>query len=356
MNSRERVDLTLKFQRADRVPIQLWLTPEVSQTMQKHFNVDTEEDLMDTLDVDVRWLLVDYVGPELKTYADGSKDNVFGMRFKRVQNQFGCYEEFSFHPLAHAQTVEDVENYRWPDPDWWDYSSIEKAIEVANCVEPRWLGIGYASLFERSWGLMGFEKLLYDMATTPEIIESVFDHLFNFYLEQTSHILDAANGRVDMVYIADDLGSQKGLLISPNMFNQYLKCRWKSFIDAIKERFGSQLKFQFHSCGAVLKLVDEFIAMGVDILNPIQPKAAGMDPQVLKDHFGSKLCFCGGLDIQDLLPNGTKQDVYNEATRLVHILNNSGGYIASPAHAVQPDTPLDNILAMLDGFKDTYAV
>jgi len=185
----------------------------------------------------------------------------------------------------------------------------------------------------------------------PDLVDAVIDRLLRFYLEQTSRILEASNGRIDMVYIADDLGGQNGLLISPAMWQRYLKGPWKTFIDTIRERFGRHLRFHFHSCGSVLDLVPEFVEIGIDILNPIQPKAAGMAPGHLKKVFGDRLCFSGGLDIQELLPHGSRQEVRDEAIRLTRILGEEGGYIACPAHAVQPDTSVENVLAMMEGFK-----
>ena len=352
MNSRERTKLALSHTQPDRPPLLLWMVPEICEKLKKHFNVDTVDDVYDKLDIDVRWLLPDYIGPELKTFEDGSRENEFGIRMKTAVNEFGSYDEFVYHPLAEAKTVEDVHNHRWPEADWFDYSSINKQIAVADRVEPRWLGVGAASLFERSWNVLGFEKMLYDMAMNPELVEAVMDHMMDFYLAQTSRILEVAEGRIDMIYIADDLSSQESLLISPPMFDQFLKGRWKKFNDTIKDRFGDHIKFHYHCCGAIYKLIPGLIEMGVDILNPIQPKAAGMEPQRLKDQFGDKLSFCGGLDIQDLLPNGTPEEVNAEAKRLVSILGKDGGYIASAAHAVQADTPVENILAMIEGFKE----
>ena len=352
MNSRERVAAALRHEQPDRAPLQLWMTSEISKALQEHFSVDSKTDVLDAMDIDVRWLLVDYVGPELKVHEDGSRENEFGMRSRTVVNEFGSYEESVFHPLAEAETPADVANYRWPDPDWWDYSSIGREIETADRVEPRWLGIGYASLFERAWGMTGFEKLLLDMAINPPFVEAILDQMLDFYIEQTSRILQAAGDRIDMLYIADDVGSQNGLLMSPGMFQQSFKGRWKTFIDTIKARFGGHLKFHYHSCGAVSKLVPDLMEMGIDILNPIQPLAVDMEPESLKERFGEALCFSGGLDIQELLPRGTAQEVRADAKRLVSILGKSGGYIAGPAHAVQPDTSVENVLAMLQGFKE----
>ena len=351
VNSRERTRLALEHKQPDRPPLLLWMVPEIIGALKNHFGVDTEEDVLDKLDIDVRWLMPDYIGPELRTFEDGSRENPFGIRSLTVVNEFGRFDAFVYRPLAKAETVEDIENYRWPDPDWWDYSSINDQITTADRIEPRWLGTGAAATFERAWNLTGFEKLLFDIAMNPELVHAIVDKLMEFYLEQTSRILEAADGRIDMVYIADDLASQKSLLISPAMFETFVKPHWKRFIDTIKDRFGSAMKFHYHSCGAIARLIPGLIEMGVDILNPVQPKAAGMEPQNLKDTYGDKLSFCGGLDIQHLLPNAAAAEVRAEAERLVSILGKDGGYIASAAHAVQANTSVENILAMIEGFK-----
>jgi len=352
MNSRERVRTALEHRCPDRVPLLLWMTPEVSAAMRSHLQVESDNDLLDKLDIDVRWLLADYVGPELKEYEDGSREDMFGMRMRSVKNEFGAYDKHVYHPLAQAETVEQVDQLRWPEPQWWDYTSLKREIALADRVEPRWLGIGYVSFFERGWCLTGFEKWLFDIAMNPELVDAILDRLFDLYLAQTRCLLEAAEGRIDMVYLGDDLSSQDSLLISPAMFRRFIKGRWQRFIDTIKEEFGDHLKFHFHSCGAVAEIVPDLIDMGIDILNPLQPLAKGMEPAGLKSRFGKKLSFSGGFDIQELLPHSTAQEVWAEAQRLVGILGRDGGYIASAAHAVQPDTSVENIMAMLDGFKN----
>ena len=228
---------------------------------------------------------------------------------------------------------------------------MKEKIAFANRVQPRWLAVGYGQLFERGWSLMGFEKMLYELAVNPEMVEAVFDKLLKYYLAQTTKMLDAADGMIDMIYTSDDLASQESLLISPAMFRKYLKDRWTEFNSTLKKRFGSHTKIHFHSCGAVADLVPDLIDTGIDILNPIQPGAKGMDPEVLKRKYGDKLSFSGGFDIQNVLPHGTPEEVRAEAVRLARILGKDGGYIASAAHAVQADTPVENVLAMVDGFK-----
>ena len=154
-----------------------------------------------------------------------------------------------------------------------------------------------------------------------------------------------------MVYTSDDLASQQTLLISPDMFRRLLKDRWTAFNRALKERFGDHLQIHFHSCGAIADLVPDLMDTGIDILNPMQPLASGMDFEKLKNAYGQKLSFSGGFDIQHILPYGSPEEVWSEARRLVSILGRDGGYIAGAADAVQADTPTENVLAMVDGFK-----
>jgi len=349
MNSRERVRTALSHRQPDRVPLLLWMTPVINARLQDHFGVGTEDEVLECLDIDVRWLNPDYNGPALKV-TDSVRWDWFGIGYKRVCNAFGSYEEFAFHPLAEARGPEDIKKYRWPDPDWWDYDSLNRHIERHCQNQPRWIGVGAASFFERAWNLMGFEKMLYELAMNPELVEAVMDGLLDFYREQTLRMFEAAKDHIDMVYIADDLASQDGLLISKEMYRRFLKPRWTAYIKTIRERYGNHIKFHYHSCGAIAELIPDLIDIGVDILNPLQPRAKGMDFRKFKLQYPD-LCFCGGLDIQSLLPHGTPEEIRAEARRLVSILGENGGYIASAAHAVQPDTPVENILTMIEAFK-----
>lgn len=355
MNSRERVKLALSHQQPDRPPLWLWMVPEISEKLKKHFGVATEDELHEEICSDVWWINPDYIGPKMKTYEDGSWQDPLGMRLRIIKNKFGSYEDYVNFPLANVQSPADldhVEDFQWVQPDWYDYSNIKEKIERASRKEPRWIVAGTATVFERSWQVMGFEKMFIDMAINPELVKAVMDRYQQFFLENTCRTLEAADGRIDMVYFGCDLASQDGLLISQDMFREFIKEGFRDYIDTIKAQFGSHLKFFMHSCGAVSELIPELIEVGVDVLNPIQVKAARMEPQGLKDKFGDKLSFCGGLDIQDLLPNGSPDEVKAEAKRLISILGNDGGYIASAAHAVQADTSVENILAMLEGFKE----
>ena len=142
------------------------------------------------------------------------------------------------------------------------------------------------------------------------------------------------------------------MLLSPALWRQMIKPLQKRFNDAIRAEFPGVV-FHYHSCGSIVPVIDDLIEIGVDILNPIQPLAAGMDADSLARRWGDRLCFCGGLDIQRLLPRGTPDEVFRECVRLIRTLGKNGGYILAPAHAVQVDTPVENILAMVQAVRET---
>lgn len=344
MNSRERVKVAVQHQKPDRVSMGLSLTPEVFEKLKAYFRVESKLEVMDKLDADMRWLLIDYVGPELESFTD-----VWGVVRKPIKNQFGTYEEVVRYPMAEITSTREVEEYPWPCIEWWDYSSIKREIKKVDSVQPRWIGIGYQSIFERAWGMTGMEKLMLDLTLNPDVLCLIFDRINDFYIEQTLKILEAAEGRADMVWMADDFGSQNGMLISPDTWRQYFKPRQEKFIRSIRDKF--KVKFCYHSCGSIIPIIGELVEIGIDILNPVQTRAKGMDPKYLKTTFGHNLCFFGGVDIQQTLPYGTREDICREVDGLIRSLGEDGGYIAGPSHDIQPDTPIENIITMIDMIK-----
>ena len=139
------------------------------------------------------------------------------------------------------------------------------------------------------------------------------------------------------------------MLLSPELWRKHIKPYSEQLIRPFKDM---GLKTFYHSCGSIVPVIEDFIEMGLDILDPIQPKAEGMNPEALKSRFGDRLAFHGGVDEQELLPRGTADEVRNEVHRLIDILGQQGGYIICAAHAIQPDTPMENILAMYEAAKE----
>jgi uroporphyrinogen decarboxylase len=183
------------------------------------------------------------------------------------------------------------------------------------------------------------------MATQPEMAHWLMDHLTDFYLDFFDRMLTAAKGQIDILRTADDLGTQRGLFFGPEMFRTFIKPRLKKLTDMTHSH---GVKFLFHSCGAIQPLIDDLIEIGIDILDPLQAAADGMDPKTLKEAFGDRICLHGGICTQYLLPKGTPDEVRGEVRRRIAVLGPGGGYVVAPCHVLQTDVPTANILAMSD--------
>jgi uroporphyrinogen decarboxylase len=155
----------------------------------------------------------------------------------------------------------------------------------------------------------------------------------------------------DVIWAGDDFGTQKGMSMSPELWRKVFKPRIKKTIAEFKKA-NSDIKVAWHSCGSIVPIIGDFIEIGLDILNPIQPLAAGMDPKFLKNTYGESLTFFGGIDIQELLPRARPGEVKKEVKRIANILGKGGGYIVAPAHHIQDDTPLENIFALFEAVKE----
>jgi uroporphyrinogen decarboxylase len=270
----------------------------------------------------------------------------FGIVRQPVKHAFGSYNEIIRHPLAEATTVEDVEAFPWPKVDWFDFSHLKEEISQVN--GDRRYAIMYdrgGGAFEHPWYLRGFERFLLDLVEHPSVAEAIADHVVDFFQRLDAKALEASDGRIDIISSGGDIGGQRNMLVSPDLWRRHIKPYSRKLITPFKER---GVITYYHSCGSIVSVIEDFIEMGLDILDPIQPNAAGMDPLRLKRQFGDRLTFHGGIDEQRLLPRGSPQEVRAEAGRLIDILGADGGYILCPAHAIQADTPVENILTLYD--------
>ncbi len=239
-------------------------------------------------------------------------------------------------------SLQEIEAFPWPSCDNVDYSTI-----AAQCdrYEGHAIALGNADIFERPAIVRGLENFFCDTALNPEWVNFMVKQFLDFYVEDFLRCMEACKGRIDVYYALTDLGTQSGLFQSRETFRRFIAPSIKTLADMAH---GCGVKFMFHSCGSVRKLVPDLVELGVDILNPIQPAAVGMEPEGLKRDFGKQLCFHGGIDIQYLLPLESAEAVRAEVKRRVAILGEGGGYIIAPSHNLQPDIPTANILAMYD--------
>jgi uroporphyrinogen decarboxylase len=251
----------------------------------------------------------------------------------------GSYNEATGHPLAFATTVADIDRHPWPEPDYFDYKGI---VNLLKGHEHRPIRTGWVEPFYFYARMRGLEQAMMDLLVAPDMVECAFDHIFYFGYCRLQRILEQL-GSVDIVLPSEDLGSQQGPLFSLNCFRRFHKPRFKKYIELAKQ---ADAYVFFHTDGACSEFLDDLIEIGVDILNPIQYRCPGMDRDNLKAKYGSRLVFHGGVENQQVLPFGTVEDVRNEVRDCFRLLGAGGGYICAPCHAIQPVSPVENILAM----------
>ena len=254
------------------------------------------------------------------------------------------------HPLAQAKTLEEIENYPWPD-----MSDPTRVVHVRAAAQALAEQGEYAIMatpwllfpLERAFALQGMDVFLLNLASDPDFARALLEKIAALCKELMGYFLRELGDNVDIIKIGDDLGTQASLLISPRMYRQILKPIHADYIQFIKQR--TRAKVFFHSDGDVFPLIDDFIEIGVDILNPIQTSAGRMaDLPELKRRYGERIVFCGGIDTHRLLPKGTPQQVRDEVRRVIGILGPGGGYMLAAVHTIMDDVPPENVLAMVD--------
>jgi uroporphyrinogen decarboxylase len=339
MNSRERVLAAIARERPDRVPVDLWAEPGVWSRLRRDMGLPTDEAVREALDIDVR-----YVSPAYPpdTFTDGVRQNMWGERWKKTTTVFGTEWEHTRGVLHDARGLADVEAFPWPTCDQVDYSGLAEQVKRR---EGRAVFYGNADFFERPGLVRGLENILVDVLVNPEIVDYMQERFVSFFIEDFYRTMEACGRRIDVFWALTDLGTQERLLMGRGVMERYIFKPLRAMAEVV-HREG--VKLMFHSCGAVREAIPDLVACGVDILNPLQPAARGMEPAALKRDFGGQIAFHGGIDIQFLLPRETPQNVAAETRRVAGILGEGGGYILSPSHNLQLDTPTANILAMYD--------
>lgn len=352
MTSKARVLTAIARHLPDRVPLDFSANAFVLERLHRDLGTVSHRQLLDRLHVDIVDLrgVVDpiYRGPVPKErmLPDGVRENFWGWRKRIVETAMGSEDIFCDFVLAGAQSLDELRARHWPSADWFDFTGFAERLEEYGDLAVMASG---ASIWQHPSFLRGLENLLADLLSAPEMAAFLLDQFTEFYLEYFDAMFRAAPGRIDILRIADDLGTQGGLLFSPRVFAQFIAPRLKRLID-MAHRHG--VNVMFHSCGSIVPFIEPLIALGVDILDPIQVSAANMDPQMLKDRFGARLCLHGAIDTQHLLPKGSPEEVAATVRRLCRVLGRDGGFILAPCHVLQADVPTPNILALYEtGFE-----
>ncbi len=343
MTPRERWLAVLNRQKPDRIPMDFWATPEATEMLLKHLCCATEREMLEKLHVDfVVEVKAPYYGPSLQEGYDE-----FGCGYRNITYETGIYQECVFHPLASFKSVEDIEkNYSWPQPDWWDYSTIKEQLKGKEMYPVQG---GYYEPFLAYKKLRGEEQAYIDLVLHPEIVHYCLDKLFELGYESFQRIFEQIPGQVMLSYVAEDMGGQTDLLFSPSHIHQFLLPRMKCIMELVHQ--AGAYVFH-HNDGSIRRIIPDLIEAGIDILNPIQWRTKGMERKGLKRDFGDKVIFHGGMDNQQTLAFGTVEDVQNEVLDNLHILGEDGGYILAPCHNIQAVSRPENIITM---YKTGYA-
>ncbi|MEM2134817.1 MAG: uroporphyrinogen decarboxylase family protein [Candidatus Jordarchaeaceae archaeon] len=376
LSHRERVEMALNHEEPDRVPIEFggadntiyeapsyWpIKPKYGYSALVNYlglkNVSEPQILASNCVASVDERILDRFGSDFVTYfmrplgeikveADGTVIISWGVKAKMV----GYYWEPFDGPLRNPKiTFKDIDNLEPPNPeDPAIHKYVRKEVkELRERTHRAIVGSPFMvdNIFHQYTYMRGFTQMMLDMKKNPEIFLYLADTILDVHCSIIEAFFSECGDYVDFALLQEDLGTQQTPFFSPEDYKKYIKPYHKGLIDSIKSV--TDAKIYFHSCGAIFPLIEHLIDIGVDVLNPIQPLAKGMDAESLKKAYGNRLTFCGGIDAQKLLPNGTPQEIEAEVKRVIEILGKNGGYILAPSHNLQGDVPPQNVVAMFD--------
>jgi uroporphyrinogen decarboxylase len=366
MLSRERIITTLQHNQPDCVPLSLGgtahkLSDSRYELLKRHFGITGESPqrltgaylsysdnrVLDALGTDVRYVhLRAPTGYNKNKFPDGTWVDEWGLTHRVLANGF---YELGGTPLADA-TVETIEHYPWPDPR--DPARVAGlAEEVLDLYQHTPYAIAayrptLSGIFEMAHTLCGMEKLLMDLVLNPALVDALFTKLAEILGEFYKAYLEVVGPYVQIVELADDVGTQVGPMFAPRLYRQLLRDKHAYLARIVKEK-APQAKFLLHSCGSVKAFIPDFIEAGFDILNPVQPLAKDMAPGKLKAEFGNAISFLGGVDVQQTM-RGPVAGVVAEVRQRIDELGPGGGFVLAPSHNFSDDIPLENILAFVE--------
>jgi len=381
MNSRQRLQMALNHQEPDRIPYDFGATvlTSISQfgylKLRKHLGLpEVKPNVVDifqqviSVDDDVRTLLkcdIRDVAPRSSgTFQISIKDDMpdytyfydeWGIGWKMPKDGGLYYDMFS-HPLAGNITTADIDKYPWPNPtDPTRFAGLRERAKYAAEVEQQGVILGglSAGIMEMAAWMRGFADYFADFGNNEKLLGYFLDKIVELKIAYWEIALREAGDYADAVVEADDMAGQKGMLMSPASYRRIVKPRHKKLLDFIHAH--TRAKVFFHSCGSVRKVIPDFIDVGVDILNPVQVNAVGMDSAELKREFGKDITFWGGgVDTQGVFGSGDVdvQGVKDDVKRRIEDLAPGGGFVFATVHNIQANVPPENIMAMWETLQE----
>jgi len=371
MLPRERLLRCLDHKPTDRPPLDLGSTPNTTMTklayerfvrylgisldapprlMRKSLQiVEIDEPVLERLHIDTRGI---HMNPCDEANFTPISEDVYQdewgitLRAARSKGQLLYYDIIS-NPLRNAASCRDVEAYAWPSLYGARLAAGlgEKAKSLKETTSYALVG-HVQGLFELNWCLRGMDRYFIDLIKNKDFAHALMQKVYEIQADKMIHFLKEVGPYLDVVSTADDLGGETRPLISPKLYREMIKPYHKQYYAAIKEN--TKARLLMHSCGSTYRFFDDFLDMGVDIINPVQVTATEMDPAELKKQYGNRLTFWGGVDSQRLLPQGSVQEVQRGVRDLISVLGEGGGYVPCTVHNIQVDIPPENVMALYE--------
>jgi len=350
MRSKERVLTAFLRKEPDRVPINYLANIGIDRRLKEYYGlpIDDHESLRQKLGVDFRSVAPVYKGPRLHGEIEGlNVDPAWGFRTKVIEHSSGTYQDFCDFPLKNAD-MKMVSNWPMPSADDFDYEQV-----LTNCREyseyATHIGLvgtsALGDIINTTGMLMSMETVLMGLAVDDRATLMMIDKRLEIQFQVVKRCIEIANGKIDFLWLGDDLGTQYSPMISMDMFRRHIRPRHQKFIDLAKR---NGLKIMFHSCGSSSWAFDDFAEMGIDAVDTLQPEAKDMSPEYLKKRYGDKLAFHGCISTAGPLAYGSVEDVVEYTRQTLNIMMPGGGYCVCSTHAIQDNSPTENVVAMYE--------
>lgn len=344
MTARERVLNTFAYNRTDRVPIDYAANPTIDAKVANALGYSRDrEGFLRALGVDYREIKLKYKGKIIYHELPGLKvDPVYGFYTRWVDNEYGGYDDYCNFPLYGAED-EKIDAFMFPSPDGFNYDEAIGGMKLYDDYALFCGDAGVGDIINSIGRLMGMEDTLVGIYSENETVLNLIDRKLDMEIGMLERLLDNAKGRIDFMWIGEDLGTQHAPMISLELYRKVLRPRHQRFIDLADSY---RLPVMFHTCGSSSWAYEDFIDMGVKAVDTLQPEAANMSPEYLIEHFGGRLSFHGCISTAGVLANGTAKETDDYCRQTLEIMMKNGGYHFSPTHWIQDNTPVENVLTM----------
>ena len=350
MSSKERVIRTFQYEKTDRVTIGYDANPGINERLMKELKAKTDEELLEALGVDYRWINPKYTGPELfKVPKDREVNQLEGAIMRKVEHKSGYYWDFCDFPLQDADDDAFL-SFPVPDPDNFDYDDAYEKAKSYGGKYALYIGsAGIPDIINSNGRIMGMEDILCHLILGNEAALSLVHRRADFQLKMLERLLDKCREHIDFMWLGEDLGTQIAPMISLELYRERLKPIHKRFSDLAA---AYNIPSIIHTCGSSSWAYEDFIEIGIKGVDTLQPEAVNMSPAYLSQKFGGRLNFRGCISTAGPLAYGTADEVRENCRLTLETMMKHGGYHFAPTHSIQDNSPVENVIVMYQAAHD----